>query len=268
VRYKLKETMKNFIIIVILFAGILSSAYILQNQPENKSKQANELLYFPSGTFIREVSLDYKTTMTNLMWLQVVQYYGQHLMTDKDLHQLYNLFNIITDLDPYFKQCYVFGGTIITYDQKRPDLGLNLLKKGMANLPDSWEIPFITGFIYYIYEKDYFAAYKWFEFASYKPDAPDYCKKFAASAMKRKGDFITALRLWTQIYENSNNRMEKENVVANIIYLIEMDFNSILKEKGLEKTSIYINQQIKDLTFLPFSVKVKVLTDTVIVEQK
>ena len=260
--------MKNFVIIIILFSLMLTSAYALQNQEENKNKQANELLYFPSGNFIKQVSLDYKTTVTNLMWLQVVQYYGEHMLTDKDVHQLYNLFNIITDLDPNLKQCYVFGGTIITYDQKRPDLGFEILKKGMAKLPESWEIPFMAGFLNYIYNRNYTAAYRWFSFASEKPEAPYYCKSFAASSLRREGDYVTALKLWTQIYDNSNNRLEKESAVKNMLLILNSDFNKKLDENGTIEITSYINSQLKELDFLPFSINVRIQKDTVIVEQK
>jgi len=260
--------MKNIIIIIILFVATLFFAYILQNQPENVNKQMNELLYFPSGTFIKEVSLDYKTTVTNMMWLQVIQYYGEHILTDKNLYQLYNLFNIITDLDPNLMQCYVFGGTIITYDQKRPDLGFEILKKGMSNLPESWEIPFITGFLNYVYSRNYSAAYRWFIFASTKPNSPYYCKTFAAAAIKKEKDYITALKLWKQIYDNSKNRLERENAIKSMIMIISYDFNENLNEEGNQNISSYINQELKKMDFLPFSVNIKVQYDTVIVEQQ
>ncbi|MDD3804025.1 MAG: hypothetical protein PHW02_06560 [bacterium] len=241
---------------------------MLQNQNENKNKQANELLYFPSGNLIKQISLDYKTTVTNYMWLQTVQYYGSHMLTDKDLHQLYNLFDIITELDPNLLQCYVFGGTIITYDQRSPELGMKLMLKGMSNLPDSWQVPFIAGFLNYMYTRDYFAAYKWFSFASEKPDAPYYCKTFAAAAKKREGDYITALKLWTQIYNNSSNKLERENAIKNMVVLLSLDFNKNLSEKGIKDIKDYINEEFKKMQFLPFSSSVKIMEDTVIVESR
>lgn len=260
--------MKNTAAIILLIAAVMLSAFMLQNREENVNKKANELLYFPSGNMIKQVSLDYKTTVTNYMWLQAVQYYGEHMLSDKDLHQLYNLFDIITDLDPYLKQCYVFGGTIITYDQKRPDLGMKLLRKGMAENPDAWEIPFITGFLNYMYLKDYFAAYRWFMFASQMKDAPYYCKTFAAAAMRREGDYLTALKLWAQIHENSSNRLEKENAVKNMLNIISADFNTYLKANGYASALSYIKEESAKMVFLPFALGVKMGTDTVVVEKK
>ncbi|MGE3062859.1 MAG: hypothetical protein AB7T10_04415 [bacterium] len=260
--------MRKTVNIIFMLALVMLFSFLLQTRPENSNRKSNELLYFPSGKFIQQVSLDYKTTVTNIMWLQTVQYYGEHIITDKDLHQLYNLFDIITDLDPNLMQCYIFGGTIIAYDQKRPDLGMKLIRKGMANMPSSWQIPFIAGFLNYMYIRDYYAAYKWFEFASQKPDAPYYCKSFAASAMKRGGDYLTALRLWTEIYNNSSNRMEKENAVKNMVNILSLDFNSKLKENAGGSIEIYVNEELKKMKFLPFSSFVKILKDTVIVEAK
>ncbi|MEJ5307677.1 MAG: hypothetical protein WHT27_05215 [candidate division WOR-3 bacterium] len=259
--------MRVFFKIFLLFLLITFFANILQNLPENKKKFENELLYFPSGKFIKDISLDYKTTFTNLMWFQTVQYYGQHMLTDKNLQFLYKLFDVITDLDSNFLQCYTFGGTVVTYDQKRPDLGFKLLDKGMINLPERWESPFVKGFLYYIYLKDYEKAYRWFLFSSTKKDAPYFCKTFAAASKKKEGDYITAVKLWSEIYNNTDNRYQKDGAKYNIIVLLMEHFNRVLKENK-ENIYVYLKGEMKKLDFLPFGIAVKIFEDTVIVREK
>lgn len=259
--------MKKFFYIIFILVIVLFFANILQNRPENIKKFENELLYFPSGKFIKEISLDFKTTMTNLMWFETVQYYGQHMLTDKNLIFLDKLFNVITDLDSNFLQCYTFGGTVVTYDQKRPDLGLALLDKGMINLPESWQIPFVKGFLYYMYLYDYEKAYRWFVFASTKNNSPYFCKTFAAASKKKEGDYITALRLWSEIYNGTDNRFQKESAKKNIIFILNEIFNRIAKND--RDTKVFsIKGELKKLTFLPFGIDVKIYEDSVVVKEK
>lgn len=259
--------MKKFFLIFFVFILILIFANILQKFPENLNKFENELLYFPSGQFIKEVSLDFKTTLTNLMWFQTVQYYGQHMLTDKNLILLNKLFDVITDLDSNFLQCYTFGGTVVTYDQKRPDLGMTLIDKGMVNLPENWELPFIKGFLYYIYLRDYEKAYRWFLFSSKKKDAPYFCKTFAASARKKEGDYITSLKLWSEIYMGTDNKYQRESATKNIIAILDQSLNKIIK--GNRKDGIaLVKNELKKIDFIPFDLNIKIFEDSVIVELK
>ncbi|HAF07395.1 MAG: hypothetical protein QME48_04745 [bacterium] len=259
--------MKKFFYIIFVLISVLIFANILQNLPENIKKFENELLYFPSGKLIREISLDFKTTLTNLMWFEAVQYYGQHMLTDRNLKFLNKLFDVITDLDSNFLQCYTFGGTVVTYDQKRPDLGLSLLDKGMINLPDVWQIPFVKGFLYYIYLNDYEKAYRWFLFSSTKKNSPYFCKTFAAASKKKEGDYITAVKLWSEIYKGTDNRFQKESAKKNIIFILNESFNKIAKKSGDTKVKS-IKGELKKLAFLPFGIDVKIYEDSVVVKEK
>ncbi len=257
--------MKKFLIVIIFFILTLSFAFLLQNLPENKGKFETELLYFPSGKMIKEISLDYKTTLTNIMWFQIIQYYGQHLLTDRKLDHLYKLFDAITQLDSNFLQCYIFGGTVITYDMKKPDLGMAILKKGMVNLPTLWQIPFIQGFLYYVYFQDYEKSYRWFLFSSTKKDAPYYCKTFAAASKKKEGDYITAIKLWNQIYDNSNNRFEKQKAINNIITILKEIYKKKVKEG---ENQFQIMEEFKKIDFISFQFNIKFFKDSISLEVK
>ena len=238
----------------------------MQKQPEAIEKSSNELIYFPSGQFISQIALEYRSIIADVLWLQAIQYYGQHALTDRQFTHLFRIFKVITLLDPDFKQCYVFGGTIVTYDQHDPQLGFRLLDMGLINMPESWEIPFIKGFLYYVYMKDYDAARIWFSFASTKPDAPYYCEQFAAASMMRKGDYITSLSMWSQIYNGSDNKYSTDRAEENIIEIMSKHLNKYKTEHTLKETEDYINSTISKLDFLPFPINVKI-GDTVTVER-
>ncbi len=260
--------MRKVLIVIILFIFSALLAYIIQKQPDAYNKPLNELVYFPSGKYVSQIALDYKGLIADMLWLQVIQYYGQHAMTDMQFEHLYRLFNVITILDKDFLQCYVFGGTIITYDQKSPELGLKLLDKGMINMPDSWQIPFMKGFLNYVYLRDYDAARIWFAFASTKPDAPYSCKAFAAASMMRKGDYITSMRLWSNMYIADDNKYIKEKAVFNITKLVEKELNRKMQSMTFSEFRDFFSEEIKAYDFLPFGISIKLMGDSIIVEEQ
>ncbi len=257
--------MKNSIIIILLFSCVILLAYKIQDFEEAKNKPINELIFFPSGKFINQIALDNKGVIADFLWLQTVQYYGQHVFTDRQLKHLYKLFDVITILDPQFQQCYVFGGTIITYDQKRPDLGMKILNKGMINMPDSWQIPFIKGFLYYIYLKDYKKASHWFKFASTKPDAPYYCESFAAFSLMKNKNYITSLKMWSEIYKKGN-KYQKKSAVNSIIMIIKKEMNTKCEDLSTQEKIKYVKNEVKKYDFIPFELHFTMHNDSIVIE--
>lgn len=258
---------RRILVTVLLVSAVMFLRHSIQSTAEASSRPLNELMYFPSGKSIDRISLDYKSTVSNFLWLQTIQYYGQHMLTDKNLMMLDRLFDVITDLDPNFRQCYTFGATVIAYDQKRPDLGRKLLRKGMVNMSDDWSIPFIEGFIDYVYLRDYDAAYRWFMFAAEKEGAPDYCRAFAASAKKREGDYITAVKIWSEIYSHSENRFEKQKAEYNILAIIMQEFQRNFKGDRAAFQS-YAAEESRKLGSLPFGIRIRIENDSVRVEKE
>lgn len=255
--------MKRLSIAIVLFIIALMLAYVLQNHEFSAERPSNELIYFPSGKYINQAALEFRSITADMLWLQAIQYYGTHALTDREFEHLYRLFDVITMLDPRFKQCYVFGSTVIAYDQRAPELGFALLDKGMLNMPDSWEIPFIKGFLYYIYMKDYERAKTWFLFASTKPDAPYYCRQFAAAAMMKKGDYMTSLEMWSHIYSTAQNRYVMERARNNIVTILKKEYNNYYAEHSMNETKNYINAEIKQMRFLPIQLSISIEGDSV-----
>ena len=260
--------MKRAIIAILLFIIVIMLAFVIQNHEFSKDRPANELIYFPSGKYVEKLTLEFRSITADILWLQAIQYYGQHALTDREFEHLYKLFDVITMLDPHFLQCYVFGATIVTYDQRAPDLGMQLLDKGMLNMPHSWEIPFIKGFLYYVYMRDYDKARVWFTFASTKPDAPYYCREFAASALMRKGDYRTSLNMWSRIYASSDNKYSREKAHLNIVMILKRHYNQYYMEHNVNETKAYISRELGSMDFIPFPLDISIDNDSVRIEGK
>jgi len=186
-----------------------------------------ELLYFPSARFTKAAAFGFTNLAADGIWLQVIQYYGKHTLSDREYKYLGHMFDLLTYLSPGFKTAYNFGSLLLVTDAKDPAGALKLLDKGIKQNPDDWSIPFTKGFVNYIFLGDYREAGRWFTISSHLPDAPEMAGRFAAFAMKKGGNINTSRELWVEIYNKSRNQTEREIAKK---YIDEIDQQLIIKK--------------------------------------
>jgi len=168
-----------------------------------------ELLYFPSGVFVKQASLGYETAAADAAWLRAIQYYGEHRLTDQKFQRIDHVMAVVTDLDPAFESAYVFGAFVLAQELRRPEEGLALLMKGRRANPESWRLAFETGFLHYVCRHDYAAASSCFVQAARLPGHPDYVERFAAFATQRSGNKDLAALLWRRVLATGNRYMQE-----------------------------------------------------------
>lgn len=191
--------------------ALLASACWLQAAVWSRIGPARgeELLYFPSGVFVKQASLGYETAAADGAWLRAIQYYGEHRLTDQRYLRIGHVMSVVTDLDPAFESAYVFGAFVLAQELRRPDDGLALLMKGRRANPESWRLAFETGFLHYVCRHDYAAAASYFVQASRLPGHPDYVERFAAFASQRSGNRDLAILLWRRVLATGNEYMQE-----------------------------------------------------------
>ncbi|MEW6686034.1 MAG: hypothetical protein AB1393_07500 [Candidatus Edwardsbacteria bacterium] len=187
---------------------------------KGKHYRIEELMYFPSGKFLKEIAIGYDCIFADFIWLRAIQYFGEHRMTDLKFQYLGHILDVLTTLDPQFVHAYTLGSLLLTHCAKESDRTLTLLDKGMKENPDKWEIPYTKGFIYYIFLRKFDFAVKYFLEASKVPKAPEMCERFAAFVYAKMGERELSIRLWKELYERTKNEMEKETALRYIKRLV------------------------------------------------
>ena len=191
-------------------AVLLAAAGLLQAACADRLRPAREeeLLFFPSGRFVRQATLGFETAAADAAWLRGIQYYGEHRLTDQKYERIGQVMSVVTDLDPHFEAAYVFGAFVLAQELRSPDAGLALLEKGRRADPDSWRLAFEAGFLHYVCRHDYRAASASFVQASRLPGHPEYVERFAAFASQRAGDRNLAILLWRRVLAQGNRYMQ------------------------------------------------------------
>jgi len=185
------------------FACLLAAAKLDAMAPARGAADPVELAYFPSGKLMKTAALGFDGLAADLAFLQTVQYYGKHRRADRVYPHAPHMFGVVTELDPTFVTPYLFGALVLAEDVRRLDLATALLERGMANVPDRWEIPFTAGFLLFVHDRGNPRAGDLLERASALPEAPPYVRRFAADAYRRGGSAADALRLWREIAEKT-----------------------------------------------------------------
>jgi len=192
-------------LLLLAGAGVVSMAAT----PRLGAGGAEELLYYPSGFMVRRAALGYETAAADVAWLRGVQYYGEHRLTDQKFDRIGHVMEIVGELDPRFTQPYVFGAFVLAQELKQPERGIELLERGMAANPESWELAFEAGFLHYVCRRDYAAAARYFARASRMPGHPEYVERFAAFASERSGNRGVAVLLWKRVLATGNKYMQE-----------------------------------------------------------
>jgi len=207
----LRREWTGVVVAVAASAALLAGAAALQDAYRAKrgSPAVDELLYYPSGVWVRQASLGYETAAADIAWLRGIQYYGEHRRSDQRYDMIGHVMGIVSELDPRFEEPYRFGAFVLAQELGQPERGLELLERGRMANPTSWRLFFETGFLHYVCTKDLDAAARYFALASRLPGRPDYVVRFAAWSSQKAGNEGMAVLLWKRVEASGNKYMQE-----------------------------------------------------------
>jgi tetratricopeptide (TPR) repeat protein len=207
------------IAVPVLLVAVVALQRGIDSSRGTVEKQGDELLV-QSGPLLKRLSLGYDALLGDIYWTRAVQYYGGKLPTsDRDFHLLAPLLDVATTLDPYLVPAYHFGAFFLSEKQGgagRPDLAVDLVKKGIAANPNSWPLSSDLGFLYYMRLKDYDAAAAAYLETSKIPGAPQFFKILAARIASKGGAFDTSRMIWSEVYETTKDENVKKHALDEL----------------------------------------------------
>jgi hypothetical protein len=214
---------KNWLLLVLLplgFAGVWQLQQRIDRQRTALHLESDELV-LQSGKLIKAMSLEYAPLMADIYWTRVVQYYGdKRARHDPNLEQLWPLLDITTTLDPNLLVSYRFGSTFLSEPSPKgaghPELGIELLERGIKANPEYWRFYEDLGFIYYFELKDYAKASAAFAEGSKNPDAQIWMKIMAAKIAAEGESLSTSIFLWSEVYQTTKDPQVKENALTHL----------------------------------------------------
>ncbi len=197
-------------------------------------KGSAQVLYLPSGKYMKLVSLGFPELMADIIYLWSIQYYGDYQADDRYRFLEHIYANVIGELDPRYVDPYLIGSLIMTVEAQEPEMALRLLDKGIEANPDEWILPFEAGFLCFDELGDHVRAASYFRKALESPDAPPAIRRLLAEMYNRIGDKRTSLRHWLEVYEGAEDGYVRD-VAWRHVHDIRIEVDLMDLEEAIER---------------------------------
>ena len=210
----------TLIVAPVLFRAIGALQVNIDARTRSAASQKQELL-LRSGPLVKKLSLGYDPLLADIYWTRAVQYYGERIgKPHADYDLLWPLLDLTTTLDPRLLTAYRFGAIFLSESPPigagRTDLAIELVKRGIAANPDSWQLDSDLGFLYYWRLKDYPNAAAAYLAGSRVPNSPPWLRLMAARVAEKGGSFETSRMIWTELFESTKDPNVRKNAFEKL----------------------------------------------------
>jgi hypothetical protein len=200
-----------------LFLAVCLSMVVAFQVTRPDKAVSNPAPFVPSPQVYKYLPGGVRPAVADAYWLDIVQYYGEHAMTDGRLDSLPKMLNLVTDLSPHFVRAYLFGAPALLFDTGDGQAAFDLLLKGRKANPREWRIPALLGLFTYQYARNKdkaLIAARLYREASELPGAPPYVSRLAARLTQKGGKREKAILLWGQAYAEGDTYSRQKALAA------------------------------------------------------
>ncbi len=168
-------------------AGLLVGAAALNLRMAMRTlERPYDVAYVPSGPASRISALGHRTFLSDLYWLQTVQYIGDRRADERGWEKLYPLIDLVTDLDPRHGYAYQTAGIVLSAAGRLEESD-RILRKGMEKGPPRWTFPYYIAFNHWFYRGDYEEGALWARIAAKMPGASPNISHLAVALSSKSG---------------------------------------------------------------------------------
>ena len=183
----------------------------------------DDLRVLPTKEMAEIMSLDHRGAMADYLMTSVSIHSGSLMWKPLDIQfdskWAYGMMDLVTDLDPQYREAYLMSGMGLIHSFDDANLALPILKKGIDANPDSWEIPYWYGYDSYFYLDDNETASKYFMMAAQRPGAPKTNWGLLANVSKESGYYENAYWAIKVMYESSKSDRVKTIYAKKLVQL-------------------------------------------------
>lgn len=161
----------------------------------------------PRIEVIRVIGAPIHHLVTDYFWIQTIQAVGK-ASNRHEYRDIYDYADLTTELDPQFRQVYVFAGVTIPYRTRsgkwfNVEESTRLLEKGLKYFPEQVYLRIMLAYNLSAFHHEYERAAVLLEEASRFPDAPEYLSGLATRLHAQAGNFDAAVELARSLAEAS-----------------------------------------------------------------
>lgn len=254
----------------LFFISAFFGIYHLQNKiaPVNFKIEKRKTFYLPTTEACKVISLGFYEMYADILWIRATQFYAEKLFDplnplgkeEQDFWYLriVRAIDIVTDLDPHYRDVYDVGKPLLFALKSDNDSPLQILKKGYFHNKKDWHYAYDLGVGYYIELRTVYERYiRLQEQGRFRPGDPranvDWNQKVKEA--KKEGAYWFKLAL-----EHQDLPKELRDIIPRFFLAEGENFEEVLaiwiykleeSERFNEKqVSNYIQEQIFELVHL------------------
>jgi tetratricopeptide (TPR) repeat protein len=217
------------LLVFLLLAPVIPWSQAQIDRRVGTYRAQEEVLYLWSGDQVKRLFPGFEGLAADLYWLRTVQYFGGERLfsREKRFELLRPLVDISTTLDPRLEIAYRYGAIFLSeappVGAGRPREGIEVLERGVKNLPDSWRLRQDYAFFHYLYLGETEKAAAILNEAAAMPGAAFWLRTLAADLLAKGGNRQDARRMWQQMYEQGEEGIIKQNARVRLEILDSLD---------------------------------------------
>ena len=223
------------LIALLMLVGFVQHRYDMKR---NYVAEQGTFVTLPSGKTLRIISFGFQNLVADMLFIWSIQFYSTYQLTNR-YQYLEHIYNVITDLNPTYKEPYIVGSWIMALERGDIPMAIRLLQKGAKNMPDEWIFDYECGFYAYKDMKNIDLAEMYFNRAASKPSAPSHIARKRAHMIYMQDNLEYAYSLWMDIYKKAGDDGFARSAALNHLHQIKYEID----KKDLEqKINAFLQQ--------------------------
>lgn len=217
---KKRPQLLALLLLLLVGQGALHRGYIFNNWQKNYSSASTSITSGLSGEQLLVALAGFREMVAGILWVR-----GDSFFDSGNYDAILPIIRIVTWLDPHQIDVYATGMWHISYnftdDEQRSDRryipsALALGKEGVRQNPDTYELYFENGWLWYHkIDDNYEKAVKWFEDAHKQKDIIDGRKNLLSNAYQKNNEIEKALNLYLKLQGEAQKRYDNDNLEGN-----------------------------------------------------
>ncbi|MDO8683270.1 MAG: hypothetical protein Q7N50_07315, partial [Armatimonadota bacterium] len=228
-------------------------------------REQTELIFQLPGPYILATFTGMRESVAGLLWVRADEFFHQG-----NYEAIMPLIRLITWLDPHYMDVYKVGAWHLDFnitdkdersDRRYIPPALALLREGIKNNPDTYDLPFDLAFVHYnLKMRDYENAVKWMKVATDLPDLnpetddshqryPLVVDRMLAHMYEKTGDIESSKKIWKAALAETKRLYKKypqDGILGRDIDVCMRNYNLMLWRQEHRKWDI---RPIVDMKF-------------------
>ena len=213
-----------------LIFSMVSCFFVQQHLSDKREEflKASYMAYTLPSKITGLLALEFKGIVSDFLFLKTTTFFGdkfikQESVSEKQADYAYESIKIITDLDPWFWDAYLFADMLLTWDFGQIDQANDLLLKARSNRTWDFKPGYYLGFNHFYFLKDNKKGSRFLMEASKIPGAPSYLASLAARLSMYDNQYTPAIVFLNEILKTTQNQGLKKQYEKRLKTLVIMD---------------------------------------------